>query len=180
MATGRSHASGNRIASLPQDEARADSDRNRADRTSFRRKLEKLKKANCFPAGRALGWWCSRDSPFLSSTPACTRIMGAFHALRNVVMHLGPLYMGFYSLTLAPFRGYSSSNPMFGPVPSKTIRRRKAVGRTCLVNRGFIWLGLDCFESSRPMASPAMHFCGKARIRCFVRLTGRRRIRCSN
>ena len=50
-------------------------------------------------------------------------------------MHLGPLYMGFYSLTLAPFRGYSSSKLVFGSVPAKTILREKAVGRTWLVNR---------------------------------------------
>ena len=50
-------------------------------------------------------------------------------------MHLGPLHMGFYSLTLAPFRGYSSSNLMFFPIPLKAILREKDIGRTWLVNR---------------------------------------------
>jgi len=105
--------------------------------------------------------------------------------------------MVFYSLTLAPFHGYSSCDPCLALVRARAILREETVEGTRLVHRiqdkrffdSWFRLLVECAFSSNnpepsttevvaflasasfwsfPAASPAVHFLGRDGIRRFA------------
>jgi len=155
---------------------------------------DKRLKAHCFPADGALGWLCSRDSPFPTSSLTFLSTLGAFHAVGKVVIQLAPPHMVFYSLTLAPLHGYSSCNLCLAPVRARATLQEEAVGGTRLVIES--GSSVPCSDSwanwhprlaipsptttevvfsvastrswSFPEASPAVHLLDRDRIRRFA------------